>query len=236
LAPQCSGLNVGPKTAGIPVQVEGREFKTLKDAAKYYNRAYTHVIEMLQKGRTIEQSLGLIKRADTLQSENPELSQQWHPYKNMPLTPKDVSSGSGIKVWWLCSNNHEWEAVINSRNRGCGCPYCAGQKPTNDRNFATENPELLKELDLIKNKNLEPENLSPRANQKVWWKCQKGHSWQATITNRTRKQYSNSCPYCTNRKLCNVNSLAQLRPDIGVLSKAPTNVPSGQNLSNHLFC
>lgn len=140
------------KTAGISVQVEGREFKTLKEAAKYYNRAYTHVIEMLKKGRSIEQSLGLIKRADTLQSENPELSNQWHPHKNMPLTPIDVSSGSGIKVWWLCSNNHEWEAVINSRNRGHGCPYCAGQKPTSDRNFATEYPELLKELDLIKTK------------------------------------------------------------------------------------
>ncbi len=215
---QAVGLEPPPgfasKTAGIPVQVEGREFKTLKDAAKYYNRAYTHVIEMLKKGRSIEQSLGLIKRADTLHSENPELSSQWHSHKNMPLTPKDVSSGSGIKVWWLCSNNHEWEAVINSRNRRHGCPYCAGQKPTSDRNFATEYPELLKELDLIKNKNLDPENLTPRANQKVWWKCQKGHSWQATITNRTRKQYNNSCPYCTNRKLCNENSLALLRPDI----------------------
>ncbi|WP_112220124.1 zinc-ribbon domain-containing protein [Legionella quinlivanii] len=215
---QAVGLDPPPdfasKTAGISVQVEGREFKTLKDAAKYYNRAYTHVIEMVNKGRSIEQSLGLVKRIDTLQSENPKLSQQWHPHKNLPLTPQDVSSGSGRKVWWLCPNNHEWEAVINSRNRGCGCPYCASQKPTRDRNFATEYPELLKEFDLIKNKNLKPENLTPRAKQKVWWECLKGHSWQATITNRTRNQYNNSCPYCTNRKLCDDNSLAQLRSDI----------------------
>lgn len=215
---QALGLEPPPdfasKTTGISVQVEGLEFKTLKDAAKYYNRAYTHVIEMVKKGCSIEQSLGLVKRIGTLQLENPKLSQQWHPHKNLPLKPQDVSSGSGIKVWWLCPNNHEWEAVINSRNRGCGCPYCAGQKPTRDRNFATEYPELLKEFDLIKNKNLKPENLTPRAKQKVWWKCLKGHSWQATITNRTRKQYNNSCPYCTNRKICNDNSLAQLRPDI----------------------
>jgi len=200
------------------VKVEGHEFKTLKAAAKHYNRAYTHVIEMLKKGRSIEQVLGLVKRADTLHLKNSELAKQWHPHKNIPLTPNDVSSGSGRKVWWLCSNNHEWEAVINSRNRGCGCPYCAGQKPTEKRNFATEYPELLKEFDLIKNKGIDPERLSPRTPQKVWWKCEKGHSWQATITNRTRKRtgnrYNNSCPYCTNRMLGNDNSLAQLRPDI----------------------
>ncbi len=202
------------KNAGIPVQVEGNEFKTIRAAAKHYNRTYTHVIEMLKKGRSIEQSLGLVKRYDPLQSKNPELAKQWHPNKNMLLTPNDVSSGSGKKAWWLCSNNHEWQAVINSRNRGVGCPFCARQKRTSDKNFATEYPELLKELDVIKNKNLDPEKLSPHASQKVWWNCENGHSWQTTIQTRTRNQYKNSCPYCTNRKLCNENSLAQLRPDI----------------------
>jgi hypothetical protein len=47
------------------IQVEGYEFKTIKAAAKHYNRAYTHVIEMLKKGRSIEQALGLIIRTDT---------------------------------------------------------------------------------------------------------------------------------------------------------------------------
>jgi hypothetical protein len=206
--------NFASKTTGIPVQVNGREFKNIKEAANYYNRAYTHVIEMLKKGRSIEQALGLVKRADTLQSENPELAKQWHPHKNMPLTPSDVSPGSGKKVWWLCSKNHEWEAVINSRNRGCGCPHCAGQKPTSDRNFATEYPGLLKELDLEKNKNLDPNNLSPRSSQNVWWKCVKGILGKLRLLNRTRKRNGTSCPYCINYKLCNENSLARLRPDI----------------------
>lgn len=99
--------NFASKTPGIPVLVEGNEFKNIKAAANYYNRAYTHVIEMLKKGRSLEQALGLIKRADTLQSENSKLAKQWHPHKNMPLTPNDVSPGSGKKVWWVCSNNHE---------------------------------------------------------------------------------------------------------------------------------
>ena len=202
------------KTTGIPVRVEGREFKNIKEAAKYYKRAYTHVVEMLKKARSIEQALGLVKRADTLETENPKLAKQWHPVKNVLLAPKDVSCGSGKKVWWLCSNNHEWEAVINSRNRGMGCPYCAGQRVTKDHNFAVAYPELLKELDFNKNENLDLSKLAPRSNKKVWWKCDKGHSWQATIQNKTRKFLKSECPYCSNRKVGEDNNLAYSRPDI----------------------
>jgi hypothetical protein len=175
------------KTSGIPVEVEGRQFKSLKEAAKHYSRAYTHVIEMLKKGRSIEQAMGLVKRTDTLEAEYPEIANQWHPTKNQSLKPADVSYGSGLSVWWRCSNNHEWEAVINSRRQGAGCPFCAGQRPTKERNFATTYPELLKEIDWEKNIDFNPYKLTPRANQKIWWKCEKGHSWQATIQNKTRK-------------------------------------------------
>ncbi len=142
---QAVGLKARPNhskpTPGILVKVHGREFKSIREAAKYYGRAYTHIFDRLKAGCTIEQALGLVKRTDTLLVENPELAAQWHPTKNAPLTTDEVTPGSGLKVWWICTNGHEWEAVINSRNRGCGCPYCAGQKPTADRNFATEYPE-----------------------------------------------------------------------------------------------
>jgi hypothetical protein len=210
------GLEARPnhagKTSGIPVKVQGQEFKNIKEAAKYYGRAYTHIFYRLKEGCTIEHALGLVKRTDSLQSEYPELANQWHPDKNEQLTPDDVTFGSGKKVWWLCSNGHEWKAVINSRRSGMGCPYCAGQKPTKDRNFATEYPELLNEWNWEKNTK-RPEEFTPRSSSKVWWKCEKGHSWQAPIVNRTRDT-KNLCPCCSNRKLCEDNSLAQVRPDI----------------------
>jgi len=40
------------------------------------------------------------------------------------LTPKDVISGTGKKVWWVCSRGHEWQATVVNRNRGRGCPFC----------------------------------------------------------------------------------------------------------------
>lgn len=117
-------------------------------------------------------------------------------------------------MWWLCSHGHEWKAVINSRTRGCGCPHCAGQRPTADRNFATKYPKLAKEWDWEKNGDTKPEECSPRSSSKVWWRCKKGHSWAATICNRTRNFKKSACPYCSNKRLSVDNSLAQVRPGI----------------------
>jgi hypothetical protein len=202
------------RTAGVPVKVQGQEFANIKQAAKHFGRAYTYVFDRLKAGCTIEQALGLVKRSDSLESEYPELAKQWHSSKNALLTASDVTPHSGQKVWWSCSNGHDWRAVINSRTRGHGCPYCAGQIPTADRNLATKYPELIHEWHWEKNGQQKPEDFSPRSKSKVWWRCEKGHSWQASIGNRTRKDARNSCPVCLNRILCDDNSLAKVRPDI----------------------
>ena len=54
----------------------------------------------------------------SLHTTNPELSKPWHPTKNTPLTPNDVTTGSNKKVWWFYSRGHEWQAIVNSRNQG----------------------------------------------------------------------------------------------------------------------
>ena len=181
-------------TAGIPVIVQGHEFNSIRQAAAYFGRSYTHIFARLKQGCTIEQALGLLRRTDSLRSEYPELAKQWHPTRNYPLVAHSVTSGSGKKVWWQCANGHEWRAVINSRTRGMGCPYCAGQKPTADRNFATGHPDLIKEWDWKKNGKKKPEDFTPRSGSRIWWRCEKGHSWQATICNRTRDVKKTNSP------------------------------------------
>lgn len=52
---------------------------------------------------------------------------QWHPTKNLPLTPEQVLPGSEKKVWWRCGQGHEWQAEIRSRVSGCGCPVCTNR-------------------------------------------------------------------------------------------------------------
>lgn len=52
---------------------------------------------------------------------------EWHPFFNLGVSPETLRPGSGKKVWWKCSEGHEWEAVIANRTkRGSGCPFCAG--------------------------------------------------------------------------------------------------------------
>jgi hypothetical protein len=69
-------------------------------------------------------------KATSLLAENPAVCKEWHPIKNGDLTPDQVRPNSHRKAWWQCSRNpkHEWNANIQSRNRGAGCPYCAGKK------------------------------------------------------------------------------------------------------------
>ena len=57
---------------------------------------------------------------------NPTLAKEWNYNKNSKA-PSEFLPHSRKKVWWICSKGHEWEATIDSRSRGNGCKYCAGQ-------------------------------------------------------------------------------------------------------------
>ena len=51
--------------------------------------------------------------------------------------------GCGKKVWWTCSKGHDYQATINHRSNGSGCPYCSNYKVlTGYNDLATINPEL----------------------------------------------------------------------------------------------
>ena len=65
-----------------------------------------------------------------LKTVAPQLAKEWHPTKNLPLTCEDVTIGSGKKVWWLCQNNHEYQASVLHRGHGTNCPYCISGRQT----------------------------------------------------------------------------------------------------------
>ena len=112
--------------------------------------------------------------------------------------PTDVMPNSSQKVWWKCSKGHEWQATIADRNSGCGCPYCAGKKVAKGYNdLQTVNPTLANEWNYEKNNSLTPMDITPNSGKKVWWKCKKGHEWQATVANRNR---GSGCPVCRKTK------------------------------------
>ncbi len=141
----------------------------------------------------------LLVGINDLATTHPKLTAEWHPTKNGNLTPEQVTFGSNKKVWWQCSQGHEWQARISSRtNNGTGCPYCSGRFAIPGKtDLATTYPKLANEWHPTKNGELKPTKICYGAGKKVWWLCAKGHEWQARISNRTNN--GTGCPYCSGR-------------------------------------
>ena len=77
----------------------------------------------------------------------------------------------------------------------------------------TTNPSLIEEWDYEKNNIVVPEMFSRGSKAKVWWKCSKGHSWDATIASRASG--GKGCPVCAGQKVVSgYNDLQTLFPDV----------------------
>ena len=154
-----------------------------------------------------------IEKENSLLILNPRLAKEWNYDKNGKLKPEQFSANSNKKVWWKCKKGHEWQADISHRNNGRKCPYCEGKIVIHGENdLQTANPKLAKEWNYEKNNGIKPTNVKQYSGKKVWWKCQKGHEWQATIANRS---YGGGCPFCSGRKvLKGYNDLQTINPTL----------------------
>lgn len=153
------------------------------------------LIDLEKDAIAIENLREYMEKENSLLTSNPILASEWNYDKNGTLRPEYCTVGSGKKVWWKCIKNHEWQATIASRNNGNGCPYCSGLKTlTGYNDLQTVNLALAMEWDYEKNDGITPRSIAQNSNKKVWWKCQKGHSWQTTIAHRSN---GTKCPYCS---------------------------------------
>ena len=157
------------------------------------------------------QKQNLVNGVSDLASQYPQLAVEWDNEKNKDLTPDSVSVGSGYKVWWKCSIcGYEWQAVIQSRTNGSGCPACRRKKMSiwaqtkglmvGKNDLATTDAQLLIEWDYYKNTDIDPSRVTRGSGRKVWWICSNcGHSWQTKIIHRAN---GSGCPVCSRRKKC----------------------------------
>lgn len=160
----------------------------------------------------------------------PELAAQWHPYKNGPLTPQEVTTGSIKRVWWYLPyddeltghHDFEWQSRIADRIKCGGCPFLTGRaiwKGFND--LQTRDPEIAAMWHPLKNKGLFPDEVTTQSGRKVWWllivKDERGEhilEWEERIADLVLRR---ACPYITsaNVKVCKgFNDLNTLRPDL----------------------
>lgn len=153
-----------------------------------------------------------------------EIDREFHP----DLVPTTLTSGSGKRLHWKCSEGHKWEATVINRGRpegitksgrktkGTGCPKCnkegPGLRATPEYNFKVTHPELAKEWDYEKN-DLNPEAVTKGRTEKVYWVCELGHRWRAAIANRA--YLGQGCRVCANQEVqAGFNDLQTRFPDI----------------------
>ena len=67
----------------------------------------------------------------SLSATHPEIAAEWDFKKNHPVTPDNISFGSGREFWWLCPLGHSYKRSANRRSTGLGCYYCSGRKTLN---------------------------------------------------------------------------------------------------------
>lgn len=103
---------------------------------------------------------------------------------------------------------------MRSRVNGSGCPACANRVIIPGENdLATTYPELARQWHPQKNGALTPHTVTAGTHKKVWWRCEKGHEWQASIL--ARSQNSTGCPACAGRQVIpGENDLATFLPHI----------------------
>ena len=155
----------------------------------------------------------------SLELMSPKIAAQWHYEKNAPLVPKNFSNSSNKSVWWKCNKNedHEWQAIVNSRTRKNStgeCPFCSRRRVTDENNLLITHPSIAEEWHPHKNGDLSPSSLLAGHNGKVWWKCKvnEKHQWQATPANRT--SLKNGCPFCHGKVCLPEESIATTHPEL----------------------
>jgi hypothetical protein len=161
---------------------------------------------------------------------HPKIVKEWDYFKTGDLLPDDVSSNSRKKVWWRCNQGHEYQVSVHSRVRSNGCKQCQKGERTKkqlatklikSQTLVSHSPYLLNEWDYFKNNDKDPNLISFGSNIKVWWKCDKGHSWHASVKSRTK---GGGCALCSyklggeNKRLNAVSksgiSFAQAHPEL----------------------
>lgn len=83
------------------------------------------------------------------------------------------------------------------------------------KRYISDVHDLFAEWNWDKNGNLDPNKITAGSGKKVWWKCDKGHEWQAMVRNRSRDKYRSGCPICGNHvTLIGFNDLVTTHPEI----------------------
>ena len=151
-----------------------------------------------------------------------------------PSMATTLTAGSGKKVVWVCAEGHEWEASVDHRKKGRGCPFCSGHRVLPGFNdLATTNPAIAAQL---KDQSLAT-SLSAGTEKKTIWLCAEGHEWEAMVSNRTK---GSGCSVCAGQRvLPGFNDISTTHPGLAAELKdqsLATSLSAGSNKKVSWVC
>lgn len=83
-------------------------------------------------------------------------------------------------------------------------------------------PNLAQQWHPTNNNKLTPSHVFPKSGRAAWWRCGKGHEWQAKIAHRAN---GSGCPICSGRQAASETSLTALFPAVAAEWHPHRNVP-----------
>lgn len=146
---------------------------------------------------------------------NPEIADRlvYDPSAGVDYTK--ISTSSTRVLTWTCENNHIYDASVRSIVRdNSKCPFCTRRIPLKgETDLYTTHKELVDLMwDFDKNTIL-PNTLLSGSDNIVWWKCAKGHSWEAHVYSVTG---GSRCKKCVGRVSKGEDELEEFLQGLGV--------------------
>ena len=84
-------------------------------------------------------------------------------------------------------------------------------KASESYNLLALRPDLTREWHPTKNGKLGPKDVTPGSRKKVWWLCEQGHWWSATVSARVRGK---SCTYCRGLQKQGEQCMIDVKPEL----------------------
>jgi len=148
----------------------------------------------------------------SLADARPEVAKEWHPTLNS-VGPNEVSYGSRMSAWWMCSIGHEYLQRVNNRTAGNqGCPFCSGRRVLKGFNdLATTHPWIADEWSPKNTKQVS--DFSAGSDFPALWdvvRC--GHTYRSRISRRVA---GHGCSVCAGHCVQEgVNDLLSRHPEV----------------------
>ncbi len=135
--------------------------------------------------------------SESVAALRPELMSEWHPTKNEGIDPFKLGLGSQTRIWWLCSEGHEWSTLLFTRTRDDkGCQKCRGTVAGEKNSLATLFPEIAAEWHPTRNDRT-PSDVTSKSHYAAVWKCPVClNEWKTSVHMRTiLKSGCNICAF-----------------------------------------